>query len=75
MKEKWRANTKDGDTAMALFAEHGVDDEPIDPKEERRILWKIDLMILPYLAICYAFFYIDKVCRQARAQSGNLNAF
>ncbi|KAL1974725.1 hypothetical protein VTN31DRAFT_4929 [Thermomyces dupontii] len=60
MKEKWRANTKDGDTAMALFAEHGVDDEPIDPKEERRILWKIDLMILPYLAICYAFFYIDK---------------
>jgi hypothetical protein len=24
-------------------------------------LWKIDMMILPYLAVCYAFFYIDKV--------------
>ena len=32
----------------------------IDPAVERRLVRKIDLMILPYLAVCYAFFYIDK---------------
>ena len=57
----WKApKPKEGDTAMALF--HDSDDhEPIDPAEARRLLWKIDFMILPYLAVCYAFFYIDKV--------------
>ncbi|KAL9088769.1 MAG: hypothetical protein Q9165_006078 [Trypethelium subeluteriae] len=32
----------------------------IDPATERRLVRKIDRMILPYLAVCYAFFYIDK---------------
>lgn len=64
-KWKWKMATKtqDGDTAMALF--NDVDDlreaAVIDPAEERKLLWRIDLMILPYLAVCYAFFYIDKV--------------
>ncbi|KAG9591859.1 putative MFS allantoate transporter, partial [Aureobasidium melanogenum] len=48
----------DGDVAQTLFATQAH--EPIDPVEEARVVRKIDLMILPYLAVCYAFFYIDK---------------
>lgn len=47
-----------GDTAMALF-DNGSS-EPYTQDEERRLVRKIDLIILPYLAVCYAFFYIDK---------------
>lgn len=58
----WKAaKSKDGDTAMALFDDPDELHEPVDPAEARRVLWKIDFMILPYLAVCYAFFYIDKV--------------
>lgn len=58
---KWSAQAADGDTAMALFDDPDELQEEIDPAEARRLLWKIDFMILPYLAVCYAFFYIDKV--------------
>lgn len=58
----WKATaaTPDGDTAMAIF------DNPenivyADEKERRRLLMKVDLMLLPVLCVCYAFFYIDKV--------------
>lgn len=51
----------DGDTAMALFNDPTDLHEDVDPAELRKLLWKIDFMILPYLAVCYAFFYIDKV--------------
>ncbi|KAG4437112.1 hypothetical protein IFR05_007410 [Cadophora sp. M221] len=59
---KWHLSSKasDGDTALALFANPDDLDETISPKEERALQWRIDLMILPYLAVCYAFFYIDK---------------
>ncbi|KAJ6007550.1 Major facilitator superfamily domain general substrate transporter [Penicillium herquei] len=60
-RTKWNsAKSKDGDTAMALFDDADELHEEIDPAEARRLLWKIDFMILPYLAVCYAFFYIDK---------------
>ena len=49
------------DTALDLFNDPNELYEPVDPAEARRLLWKIDFMILPYLAVCYAFFYIDKV--------------
>jgi hypothetical protein len=59
---KWKSvKNADGDTAMALFDDPAELHEPVDPAEARRILMKIDFMILPYLAVCYAFFYIDKV--------------
>jgi len=29
-------------------------------KDEQKLQRKIDWMVLPYLAVCYAFFYIDK---------------
>ncbi|KAK0868763.1 hypothetical protein LTS02_003388 [Friedmanniomyces endolithicus] len=58
---KWKVSKAgDGDVAMALFNSPDEIPEPIDPAEEARVVRKIDLMILPYLAVCYAFFYIDK---------------
>lgn len=59
---KWKVSkTGDGDAAMALFSDPNEVHEPIDPKEEKKLIRKIDFMILPYLSVCYAFFYIDKV--------------
>lgn len=59
---KWKmGKSADGDTAMALFDDPDELHEDVDPAEARSLLWKIDFMILPYLAVCYAFFYIDKV--------------
>ncbi|KAK3675728.1 hypothetical protein LTR78_004369 [Recurvomyces mirabilis] len=58
---KWKVSKSgDGDVAMALFNSPDEIHEPVDPAEESRVVRKIDLMILPYLAVCYAFFYIDK---------------
>jgi len=58
---RWKlSRTGDGDTAMALFSDPDEIHEAIDPIEEKKLARKIDLMILPYLAVCYAFFYIDK---------------
>lgn len=51
----------DGDTALVLFASGDEWHGSIDPTVERRLVRKIDLMILPFLAVCYAFYY---VCRQ-----------
>ncbi|OJJ81772.1 uncharacterized protein ASPGLDRAFT_75930 [Aspergillus glaucus CBS 516.65] len=52
--------THNGDTALALFAHGEGQNEPIDPAENKRLVRKIDWMILPFLSICYAFYYIDK---------------
>ena len=61
IRERWKTSrTGDGDTAMALFSDPEEVNENIDLREERKLERKIDLMILPYLAVCYAFFYIDK---------------
>lgn len=58
---KWKVSrTGDGDTALALFADPSDLHDAISPADERRLQRKIDFMILPYLAVCYAFFYIDK---------------
>ncbi|ROW00904.1 hypothetical protein VPNG_08256 [Cytospora leucostoma] len=51
-------NTGGGDTAMAIV--DGESPEVYTPDDERRLVRKIDLIILPYLSVCYAFFYIDK---------------
>lgn len=55
----WKVSTSgDGDTAMALFSETDEVHEESDPKEAKKLERKIDFMILPYLTVCYAFFYI-----------------
>lgn len=64
-RSRWKSvKATDGDTAMALFDDPDELHEDIDPIEARKVLWKIDFMVLPYLAVCYAFFYIDKVCNR-----------
>lgn len=56
---KWTSSSPAGaDTAQDLF--NDAPPEPYDPTEERRLVRKIDLRILPCLSVCYAFFYIDK---------------
>lgn len=58
---KWKVSKAgDGDVAMGLFTSPDEVHEPIDPEEEKKLVRKIDFMIIPYLAVCYAFFYIDK---------------
>ncbi|PGH27238.1 hypothetical protein AJ80_01195 [Polytolypa hystricis UAMH7299] len=60
-KSKWKiSKSGDGDTALALFTNPNDLYEPVDPEERKKLIRKIDRMILPYLAVCYAFFYIDK---------------
>jgi hypothetical protein len=34
--------------------------EPIDPAEEKRLVRKIDWIILPSLSVCYIFFYVRR---------------
>lgn len=51
-------NTGGGDTAMAVV--DGESPEVYTQDDERRLVRKIDLIILPYLSVCYAFFYVDK---------------
>ncbi|PWW80311.1 MFS general substrate transporter [Tuber magnatum] len=48
------------DAAMELFRNADEPHGPADPEKERALVWKIDKMILPHLAVCYCFFYIDK---------------
>lgn len=58
---KWKVSKAgDGDVAMGLFSSPTEIHESIDPQDEKKLIRKVDLMILPYLAVCYAFFYIDK---------------
>lgn len=57
-EEAFAAPGPGGDTAAALFADAPLEEYTKD--EERRLVRKIDFMIIPYLAVCYAFFYIDK---------------
>lgn len=59
---KFKFSTKgkgqDGDVALALFANADDLSEPIDPEEEKKLIRKVDLIILPLIAVNYAFFYI-----------------
>ena len=60
-KSKWKVSRSgDGDVAMALFGSPDELHEPISPEEDARVKRKVDWMILPYLAVCYVFFYVDK---------------
>ena len=33
----------------------------VTPEESRRVLWKIDLCLIPILAVCYMFQFLDKM--------------
>lgn len=52
-----------GDRALALF--DNLDDihEGFEPGEEKKLVRKIDLIILPFLSVCYAFYYVSTKTR------------
>jgi hypothetical protein len=51
---KWKVpKSGGGDVAQALFSSPDEVREPIDPAEEKRVVRKIDFMILPYLVRAY----------------------
>ncbi|KAJ5432136.1 uncharacterized protein N7458_011292 [Penicillium daleae] len=54
------AKIHNGDAALALFDNLEDMHEAFEAGEEKQLVRKIDLMILPFLAVCYAFYYIDK---------------
>lgn len=47
-----------GDAALALFDNLEDMQEGFEPGEEKKLVRKIDLMILPLLSVCYAFYYV-----------------
>ncbi|KAK2752644.1 MFS allantoate transporter [Colletotrichum kahawae] len=58
--QKFKLSKSGGDVALAPFDNVGEIHDPIDPDEDRKLVRKVDWMILPYISVCYAFFYIDK---------------
>ncbi|ESZ94064.1 hypothetical protein SBOR_5540 [Sclerotinia borealis F-4128] len=58
--ESLQKKQPEGDTALALFRDSEQLHQAVDPVEERKLIKKIDMVILPCLAICYTFYYIDK---------------
>ncbi|THU92236.1 MFS general substrate transporter [Dendrothele bispora CBS 962.96] len=57
-KRLWNRVPLDGFYAEAL--EKYGNEDAIEPEVERRLVRKIDRLIIPCLAVCYAFYYIDK---------------
>jgi len=54
----WKSKPIDGDIALALFENIEQLHEPIDPIAERKLIRKIDMLILPCLVVCYSFYYV-----------------
>lgn len=46
-----------GDTALALLADGEL--QSAEPIELKRLVRKIDWTILPFLSVCYAFYYVS----------------
>lgn len=65
-ESKFQLSRQGGDIALQLF--ENVDEvlQSIDPEEERRIIRKIDWRLLPYMAVCYAFFFASASCPPTR---------
>ncbi|KAH0848173.1 putative transporter [Fonsecaea pedrosoi] len=55
-----KSKHQDGDVALKLFTDADDLHIPIDEAEEKKLIRKIDFLILPLIAVNYAFFYIDK---------------
>ena len=47
-----KSQKQDGDVALALFANAEDLHIPVDPAEERKVIRKIDLLILPLIGVC-----------------------
>lgn len=62
-KEKSQLDGKQEDVAARFLAQidASIGNEPVSPEEERKLLWKIDLIIVPLLAITLILAAVDKV--------------
>ena len=59
-QRKWKVSrTGDADTAIALFNDPSEVHDPLDLSQEHKVMRKVDWMILPYLCVCYSFFYVS----------------
>ncbi|KAK6437707.1 hypothetical protein LTR95_006091 [Oleoguttula sp. CCFEE 5521] len=54
------AKNEGGDVAIKIFADIHDATEPIDPAAERRLVRKIDMMVIPFICMTYLITYIDK---------------
>ncbi|CAL5868911.1 uncharacterized protein PFLUO_LOCUS3138 [Penicillium psychrofluorescens] len=52
-----------GEEALAVKGTHGSDESSVlvDQTAERKLLWKIDLLILPILFLFYMLSYLDRI--------------
>ncbi|KAG0651083.1 putative transporter [Hyphodiscus hymeniophilus] len=51
---------KQADGALELFPTRHISHGATDPVEQKKLVRMIDFTILPFLFICYTFFYVDK---------------
>lgn len=65
--QKFKLSKTGGDVALALFDNEGGIHEPVGPDEDRKLLRKVDWMILPYISVCYAFFYVSLSAKRCLA--------
>ncbi|KAJ5014526.1 putative transporter [Colletotrichum sp. SAR 10_99] len=66
--QNFKLSKSGGDVALALFDNVGGIHDPIDPEEDRKLVRKVDWMILPYISVCYAFFYGESMWYTRREQ-------
>jgi hypothetical protein len=57
-EEKHRAQAI---TTASQRESEDVDVEPIDSKAERRLLWKLDLVIYPVFFVVYMMSFLDRI--------------
>ena len=62
--------TGDVDEAMEYAIEAEAENVELTPEEENRLVWKIDLLLLPLISLLYAIQYMDKVSNSYAAIMG-----
>ncbi|KAK6460691.1 allantoate permease [Scheffersomyces coipomensis] len=53
--------TSDVDEAMKYAIANASSDVHLDPARDRKLLWKIDLFLMPVLCLLYCFQFMDKL--------------
>jgi hypothetical protein len=56
------SSTNEEDKVEAVHTEVSSNIVAIDPVAERKLLWKIDLYLMPSFFVLYLFSYVVSVC-------------
>ncbi|KAL6024077.1 Allantoate permease [Candidozyma auris] len=59
-----------GDAAMDYVLSHNDEKVELDPETDRKLLWKIDLYLLPLICLLYAVQFMDKMSNSYAAVMG-----